>query len=137
MSEVQQSRDEPVTLAISSGFIILEKVSFMTTPLRSRPNWQDYEGAKTHFISCHQNPTNQAIHHVTNLLAFLSLIFLFIDWRIALAMLIVPQPFVWMGHALFEKNQPAFVQYPGITILASLAWSIEEWFGLKPLLLKA
>jgi hypothetical protein len=137
MSQVQHPRDGTVTLAMSSGFIILEKVSFMTTPLRSLPNWQDYEGAKAHFVASHQNPINQAIHHGTNLLAFLSILFLLIDWRIALAMLIAPQPFVWMGHAVFEKNQPAFVKYPGITILASLAWSIEEWFGLKPLLHRA
>jgi hypothetical protein len=96
-------------------------------------DWQThYSAAKQHFIASHQNPTNQIIHHITNFLAFLAIPFLFIDWRIALVLLILPQPFVWMGHSLFEKNKPAFVKYPGTTILASLHWSLQERFGLKP-----
>ncbi|MEB3293392.1 MAG: Mpo1-like protein [Synechococcales bacterium] len=92
-----------------------------------------FHAAKRHFLACHQHPLNQAIHHFTNLLAFLAIALLFYDWRISLILLIVPQPIVWMGHAVFEKNQPAFVKFPGITIAVSLLWSIEHLFGLRDL----
>jgi hypothetical protein len=116
-----------------------EKLS--TEPLVTRwQNWQTrwqthwknhYTAAQQHFIAAHQNPTNQIIHHITNALAFIALPLLFVDWRIALLLLLLPQPFVWLGHAVFEKNEPAFIKYPGTTILASLHWSLQERFGLK------
>lgn len=93
-----------------------------------------FQEAKAHFIASHQNPVNQALHHLTNLLAIAAVIFLFIDWRITLVCLVFTQVFALGGHAFFEKNEPAFVKYPGITILASLSWSLDHWFGLRQIL---
>lgn len=93
-----------------------------------------FDEAKAHFIASHQNPINQALHHVTNMLAIAAIIFLLIDWRITLVCLVFTQVFALGGHAFFEKNEPAFVKYPGITILASLAWSFENWFGFRQIL---
>lgn len=90
-----------------------------------------YQEAKDHFVASHQNPINQGLHHLTNALAIAAVILLFYDWRLTLLCLILTQVFALGGHAVFEKNQPAFVQYPGITILASLSWSFERWFGLR------
>ncbi|GAB4328378.1 MAG: hypothetical protein OHK0047_14710 [Leptolyngbyaceae cyanobacterium] len=90
--------------------------------------------AKAHFIASHQNPINQALHHLTNILAIAAIIYLFIDWRITIVCLILTQVFALGGHAFFEKNEPAFVKYPGITILASFSWSFENWFGLRQVL---
>ncbi len=93
-----------------------------------------FNEAKAHFIASHQNPINQALHHLTNVLAIAAVIFLLIDWRITLICLVFTQVFALGGHAFFEKNEPAFVKYPGITILASLSWSFENWFGLRQIL---
>jgi hypothetical protein len=93
-----------------------------------------FQEAKAHFIASHQNPINQALHHLTNGLAIAAVIYLFIDWRITLACLVLTQVFALGGHAVFEKNEPAFVKYPGITILASLSWSFENWFGFRQIL---
>ncbi|MEX0269160.1 Mpo1-like protein [Leptolyngbyaceae cyanobacterium UHCC 1019] len=93
-----------------------------------------FNEAKAHFVASHQNPINQALHHLTNVLAIAAVIFLFIDWRISLICLVFTQVFALGGHAFFEKNEPAFVKYPGITILASLAWSFENGFGLRQIL---
>jgi len=93
-----------------------------------------FREAKAHFIASHQNPVNQVLHHLTNMLAIAAVICLFIDWRITLVCLIFTQIFALGGHAFFEKNEPAFVKYPGITILASLSWSFDHWFGLKQIL---
>ena len=93
-----------------------------------------FNEAKAHFIASHQNPINQALHHLTNVLAIAAVIFLLIDWRITLICLVFTQVFALGGHAFFEKNEPAFVKYPGITILASLSWSFENWFGLSQIL---
>lgn len=92
-----------------------------------------FQSARAHFLACHQHPINQAIHHLTNFLAFIAIAVLFYDWRISLLLLLIPQPIVWAGHAVFEKNQPAFVQFPGITIVVSLLWSLEHLFGLRDL----
>ncbi len=91
-----------------------------------------FQEAKAHFVAAHQNPINQALHHLTNLLAIAAVIFLLIDWRITLICLVLTQVFAIGGHIFFEKNEPAFVKYPGgITILASLSWSLDHWFGLR------
>lgn len=90
-----------------------------------------FHEAKAHFVASHQNSINQFLHHLTNLLAIAAIVFLFYDWRLTIVCLVLTQVFALGGHAFFEKNEPAFVKYPGITILASLQWSFENWFGMR------
>jgi hypothetical protein len=90
-----------------------------------------FHEAKTHFVASHQHPINQVLHHLTNLLAIAAVVLLFYDWRLTLVAGVLTQVFALGGHAFFEKNEPAFRKYPGITILASLSWSFEHWFGLR------
>lgn len=90
-----------------------------------------FHDAKAHFVASHQHPINQVLHHLTNLLAIAAVVLLFYDWRLTLVCLVLTQVFALGGHAFFEKNEPAFVKYPGITILASMLWSFENWFGLR------
>lgn len=90
-----------------------------------------FQEAKAHFIASHQHPVNQMLHHLTNILAIGAIVCLFYDWRWTVLCLILTQVFALGGHAVFEKNEPAFVKYPGITILASMSWSLENWFGLR------
>ncbi len=92
-----------------------------------------FREAKAHFIACHQNPINQILHHITNTLAIAAVILLFYDWRLTLVCLVLTQILALGGHAVFEKNQPAAIKYPGITILASLSWSFDNWFGFRQL----
>jgi hypothetical protein len=94
-----------------------------------------FQEAKAYFVAAHQNPINQALHHLTNILAIAAVIFLFLDWRVTLICLVLTQVFAIGGHIFFEKNEPAFVKYrSGIMILASLSWSIDHWFGLRQVL---
>ena len=93
-----------------------------------------YQDAKAHFIASHQHPINQMLHHLTNILAIAAVVLLWFDWRLTLLCLVLTQVFALGGHAFFEKNEPAFKKYPGITILASMSWSLENWFGLRQLL---
>ncbi len=93
-----------------------------------------FEKAKIHFVACHQHPINIALHHLTNILVFVAIGFLFYDWRISILCGIFTQVFAIGGHIFFEKNEPAFKKYPGLVILASLSWSFENWFGLRQLL---
>ncbi|OUC16276.1 MAG: hypothetical protein B0A82_02430 [Alkalinema sp. CACIAM 70d] len=98
-----------------------------------------FSAAREHFIACHQHPINQALHHFANFTVILSLVLALIhrmDWKLAILLILLTQPLVWAGHAVFEKNQPAFIKYPGITILASLSWSFERLFGLKDIWLQ-
>ncbi len=90
--------------------------------------------SKAHFVASHQHPINQALHHLTNILAIAAVILLFYDWRLTLVCLVLTQVFALGGHAVFEKNHPAFVKYPGLTIISSLTWSFENWFGLRQIL---
>jgi hypothetical protein len=90
-----------------------------------------FQDAKAHFVASHQHPINQVLHHLTNILAIAAVVSLFYDWRWTLLCLVLTQIFALGGHAFFEKNEPAFVKYPGITILASMMWSFENWFGLR------
>lgn len=90
-----------------------------------------FDEAKAHFVASHQHPINQMLHHLTNMLAIAAVFLLFYDWRLTLVCLVLTQVFALGGHAFVEKNEPAFVKYPGITILASMLWSFENWFGLR------
>lgn len=90
-----------------------------------------FHDAKAHFVASHQHPINQILHHITNLLAIVAVVLLFYDWRLTFFCLVLTQIFALGGHAIFEKNQPAAVKYPGITILASLSWSFDHWFGFR------
>jgi len=92
-----------------------------------------FQEAKAHFIASHQNPINQALHHIVNILVFVGIGYLFIDWRISLVCGVLTQVLAIGGHIFFEKNEPAFKQYPGVVILVSIAWSFENGFGLRQL----
>ncbi|WP_246140348.1 Mpo1-like protein [Euhalothece natronophila] len=92
-----------------------------------------FQQAKESFIAGHQHPINQALHHMANLLVFIGIGLLFVDWRLTLICGILTQIFAIGGHILFEKNEPAFKQYPGIVILVSISWSLGNWFGLRQL----
>lgn len=93
-----------------------------------------FHDAKAHFVASHQHPINQILHHLTNLLAIAAVVLLFYDWRLTLVAGVLTQVFALGGHAVFEKNEPAFVKYPGITILVSILWSFENFFGLRQVL---
>ncbi|NER27045.1 MAG: DUF962 domain-containing protein [Symploca sp. SIO1C4] len=90
-----------------------------------------FQEAKAHFIASHQHPINQILHHLTNILAIAAAILLFYDWRLTLVCLVLTQVFALGGHAFIEKNKPAFIKYPALTIVVSMLWSLENWFGLR------
>lgn len=98
----------------------------------------DFKEVKAYFIACHQHPINQALHHLTNAIAFVAVGLLFYDWRLTLACIVLTQVLAWGGHFLFEKNKPAAFKYRGIVnvlnILASISWSFDHWFGLRQVL---
>jgi hypothetical protein len=95
-------------------------------------SFSDYFGAaKAHFVESHRHPVNQVFHHITNALALVAIVSVFFDWRWTVGILVLTQVLALSGHFVFEKNQPAAVKYPGITILASLSWSFDHWFGFK------
>lgn len=95
----------------------------------------NFNEVKAYFVACHQHPINQALHHLTNALAFVAIALLFYDWRLTLACILLTQVLAWGGHFLFEKNKPAAFKNPGITnILASISWSFDHWFGLRQIL---
>lgn len=81
---------------------------------------------KAHLIASHQHPINQILHHITHVLAIAAVVLLFYDWRLTLLCLVLIQVFALSSHALFEKKEPAFRQYPGITILTELSGSFDN-----------
>ncbi|MBD2776648.1 DUF962 domain-containing protein [Iningainema sp. BLCCT55] len=90
-----------------------------------------FQQAKAHFEASHQHPINQFLHHLTNVMTITAVVSLFYDARVTLVCLVLTQVFALGGHAFFENNEPAFVKYPGITILVSMLWSFENFFGLR------
>lgn len=94
-----------------------------------------FREAKAIFDASHQHPVNQALHHLSNTLAIVAIVLLFYDWRWTIVCLALTQVFAIGGHIVFEKNKPAFAQYPnGIMVVASMTWSFERWFGLRQIL---
>jgi len=52
------------------------------------------------------------LHHLTNLLAIAAVVLLFNDWRLTLVCLVLTK-FCLRRARILEKNEPAFVKYPG------------------------
>ncbi|MBE9117545.1 DUF962 domain-containing protein [Lusitaniella coriacea LEGE 07157] len=96
-----------------------------------------FQAAKAHFLQCHQHPINQLFHHITNLFAIAAIFCIFYDWRLTVLCVVLTQVFALSGHIFFEKNEPAFNKYPGIVILVSLLWSLENGFGLRQIFSKS
>ena len=93
-----------------------------------------YSKAKAHFIDSHRHPINQGLHHIVNILAIVGVVYLFINIWVSVVCLVLTQVLAIGGHWLFEKNKPAFVQYPGVVIIVSLMWSFDRWFGIRDLI---
>jgi hypothetical protein len=90
-----------------------------------------FQEAKAHFEASHQHPINQMLHHLNIIVGLAGIVLLFYNWLLAVACFATTQVFAIGGHKFFEKNEPAFVKYPGITILVSILWSFENWLGLR------
>jgi hypothetical protein len=94
-----------------------------------------FQEAKAYFISCHQHPINQMLHHLTVVIGLAGAFLLFYDWRLTAICLFLTLVIPVSGHLFFEKNEPAFKKYrSGIMILASLSWSWDNWLGFRSLL---
>mgnify|MGYP005829232439 FL=1 len=67
-----------------------------------------------HYLSLHQNKWCRRMHVLGNIVTLVSLGTI-IYYKIWLMLLVVPYiiyPFAWVGHFLFEKNDPAAWSHP-------------------------
>lgn len=74
------------------------------------------------YMNAHQNKKNQVLHYYAFLFAFLAWIFLFINWKVTLILVILHYLFSWIGHFKFEGNKPAAFRYPLIGFYIGFIW---------------
>jgi hypothetical protein len=89
------------------------------------------------YQKAHRNKTNQTLHYFAFLAAFLAWIFLFVDWRMTLALAFVHYALSWIGHFRFERNKPAAFRYPLVGFYAGFTWfflKTLEWVTGKKFL---
>jgi uncharacterized membrane protein YGL010W len=96
----------------------------------------------------HRDWRNRLIHHGSHLLAVCGVVVSFMHPVVGVAMIAAGLPISWAGHALFERNTPAFFDNTdrgGIKggagkklaiALGGIVWSgacVLRWFCMGPL----
>jgi hypothetical protein len=81
----------------------------MQAPTSTMPvvSWRDFVAA---YEAAHQHPVNRWVHHATHVgvaIGVLSIAGGHAGWGAALVL--VALPVNWAGHAIFERNRPAFL----------------------------
>lgn len=83
-----------------------------------------------YYDDAHRNPTNRAIHHVAHAIAVIGAVLLLFRPLVGVLLLASALPLSWSGHALFERNTPAFFDAPtGDAPHAGLAKKAEVALG--------
>ncbi len=98
---------------------------------------EHFRAAQRHFIASHQHPVNQILHHLTVIINLVGIVLLIQELNyiwISLGLLVISQVMAWGGHFWIEKNQPAAVRYPVLTMFVSIFWSAQNLFGLRMVL---
>ncbi|MDD5543401.1 MAG: DUF962 domain-containing protein [Acidobacteriia bacterium] len=81
----------------------------------------------------HQHPLNRLTHYIGIPMIVVSLVYVFFNWRIGLALFVIGWIFQFVGHFI-EGNQPAFFKNP-VYLLMGPWFVIQKAFsGLRRLL---
>jgi uncharacterized membrane protein YGL010W len=75
----------------------------------------------------HQHPMNKLTHSIGIPMIIVSLIVVFFNWKIGIALFVIGWIFQFIGHA-FEGNMPAFFSNP-VYLLVGAAWFFKKVFG--------
>jgi len=73
----------------------------------------------------HRHPVNQALHAVGIPMIIVSLVWVFFNWKIGLALFVLGWILQFIGHA-FEGKPPAFLSNPKYLIIGPL-WLVQKW----------
>ena len=102
----------------------------------------------TFYEAQHRDWRNRLVHHGSHLLAVCGVVVFFLRPALGLALMVAALPISWIGHALFERNTPAFFDNTDrgglkggagkklAIALGGIAWSAAcalRWFGMGPL----
>jgi len=79
-----------------------------------------------YYLAEHSNLTCRRLHYVGSVLVVLLLLISITtaQWLLLCALPVVGYGFAWVGHFVFEKNQPATFKYPFYSLLG-------DWVMLK------
>ena len=85
------------------------------------------------YLTEHVNSTSRRLHVVGTTLVILLLVAAVVamDWRLAVAALLVGYGFAWVGHFFFEKNKPATFRYPGFSLMGDFRMWYETVTGQR------
>lgn len=86
------------------------------------------------YLSEHQNPISRRLHVIgTGLAIVMSLVALGnLDGQLALWVPVLGYGCAWIGHAFFEKNQPATFTHPLYSLMGDLRLFYEVVTGRQP-----
>ena len=101
-------------------FPILVKTSFMADS-----TFKSFKEFYPFYLSEHKNKTSRILHFIGTFLVLGLLVFLLVSQKEArfwIALPLIGYGFAWVGHAFFEKNNPATFKHPW--------WSLRGDFTL-------
>ena len=91
----------------------------------STERFQSFEEFYPFYITEHQNKTSRTLHFIGTFIVLILVgyfIFAQKEAKFWIAVPLVGYGFAWVGHAFFEKNEPATFKYP--------LWSLRGDFKL-------
>ena len=101
-------------------FPILVKTNFM-----ANSTFKSFKEFYPFYLSEHKNKTSRILHFIGTFLVLGLLVFLLVSQKEArfwIALPLIGYGFAWVGHAFFEKNNPATFKHPW--------WSLRGDFTL-------
>lgn len=75
----------------------------------------------------HQHPMNKLTHSIGIPMIIVSLVVVFLNWKIGVTLFVIGWIFQFIGHA-FEGNMPAFFSNP-VYLLVGAGWFFKKVFG--------
>lgn len=90
---------------------------------QKKKTYQDY---LKQYEGEHQQPMTRLTHMIGIPMIVFSLVSLFFNWKIGVTLFVLGWVFQFVGHWVFERNNPAFFQGP-MYLLMGVIWAFREW----------
>lgn len=86
------------------------------------------------YLTQHSNPVCRRLHVLGTLVMTTAVLYCLFTWAYLWlpVALLLPYPFGWVGHFVFEKNQPASFRWPFYSMLGDLRMTRDVLSGALP-----
>jgi hypothetical protein len=106
----------------------------VTNPTEAELRFSTFEEFYPFYLSQHQHPICRKLHVLGTLVSVAAILYCLIVRTYAWIppALLLPYPFGWFGHFVFEKNRPASFRWPLYSMRGDLRMTWQYLLGQLP-----